>query len=182
MEYIDVISEDGVKTGEILSRDEIHKRGLWHRSVIAAVLNSDNQILMQQRSDTKLKFPGLWDLSVAAHITTHEDAIETLVREFNEEIGLVISKKIKVKDCRFVSSFRNIHEYDDKKIGHVVERSFYEFFIVTLDINIQDLKFNDGEVKDAKWLSFFEIKKLAKENKLHPRTEWISEISKYMSV
>lgn len=182
MEYIDILDDMGVRTGEVLSRDETHRQGKWHRAVIAAVINSDNKVLMQQRSDTKDKFPGLWDLSVAAHITNGEDAVTTLVRELNEEIGLVISKKIAVKDCRFVCSFKNIHHWDDKKLGPVDEHAFYEFFIINLDIDIKDVVFNDGEVKDVQWLSLFQLKRLKDENKLHPRTEWISEVSKYLSV
>ena len=48
MEYIDVLDENGVKTGEILSRREIHKRGLWHRAIVVAVINEKNEILLQQ--------------------------------------------------------------------------------------------------------------------------------------
>ena len=44
MEYIDVLDENGVKTGEILSRREIHKRGLWHRAIVVAVINEKNEI------------------------------------------------------------------------------------------------------------------------------------------
>ncbi len=182
MEYIDILNENGVRTGEMLSRDETHRGGYWHRAVIAAVVNDKNEILMQQRSITKDKFPGLWDLSVAAHIVAGEDAVSALVRELNEEIGVVISKKIQVKDCRFVSSFKNIHHWDDKKLGPVDEHAFYEFFVVNLNIPEKALNFNDGEVQDVKWMSLFEVKKMAKENKLHPRTEWIGEISKYLSV
>ncbi len=186
MEYIDILNENGVRTGEVLPRDETHKKGLWHRAVIAAIINSDNQILMQQRSETKNKycnyFPGLWDISVAGHVVSGEDAVTTLVRELNEEIGLMVSEQIKVKDFRFVSSFKNIHHWEDKKFGLVYEHAFYEFFIINMDLNISDLKFNDGEVMNVKWLSLSEIKKLKSENKLHPRSEWIDEVTKYLSI
>lgn len=182
MEYIDVLNENGVKTGEVLSRDEIHRRGEWHRAVICAIIDNNNKVLLQQRSLQKDKFPGLWDLSVAAHITAGEDAVTTLVRELNEEIGIIISKNIEVKDCRFVSSFKNLHEWNDKRLGKVVEHAFYEFFILQLNINLSDVKFNDGEVMDAKYVSLFELLQLKRENKLHPRTEWIEEIKKYLTV
>jgi len=42
-ELIDVLDENGVKTGEILSRDGIHKKGLWHRSIVVAIIN-DNTV------------------------------------------------------------------------------------------------------------------------------------------
>lgn len=182
MEYIDILDENGIRTGEVLSRDETHRRGLWHRAVVGAIVNSENKILMQQRADTKDKFPGLWDLSVAAHISAGEDAVTTLVRELNEEIGVIISKKIEVRDCRFISSFRRIEHLEDKKLGPIEEDQYYEFFIIYLDLDLKGLNFNDGEVKDARWMSFYDLKKLRTENKLHPRTEWISEISKYLLV
>lgn len=39
MELIDVLDENGIKTGEVLSRDEVHKRGLWHRAIVVAIVN-----------------------------------------------------------------------------------------------------------------------------------------------
>ncbi len=182
MEYLDVLDENGVRTGEILLKDDVHKNGLWHRGVIAAIINENNQVLMQQRSKTKDKFPNLWDLSVAAHISAGEDAVNALVREFNEEIGMMISKRIEVKDCRFISSFKNIHHWEDKKLGHIDEHAFYEFFVVYSNIDINDLKFNDGEVQDIKWMSYFELMDLNKQNKLHPRTEWLTEIGRYIKI
>lgn len=182
MEYIDVLNENGVRTGEILTRDEVHiGGGKWHRSVIAVLIDTKNRIFMQQRSFKKDKFPGLWDLSVAAHVMSGEDAITALIREFNEEIGVIISRNIQLRDCRFVSSFKNIHEYDNKKLGHVVEKGFYEFFVIFMDEKEFEFVPNDGEVEDAKWMSYFEILQLQKEGKLHPRTEWISEIGAYIN-
>ena len=46
-EMIDVLDEYGIKTGEILSRKEIHKRGLWHRAIVLAIINENNDILLQ---------------------------------------------------------------------------------------------------------------------------------------
>lgn len=64
-EMIDILDENGVKTGEILTRKEVHKRGLWHGVIVVAIVDSKNQILMQQRSYKKDTNPGKWDISVA---------------------------------------------------------------------------------------------------------------------
>jgi len=37
-EMIDVLNENGVRTGEIVSRTEVHKQGLWHRGVLCFAL------------------------------------------------------------------------------------------------------------------------------------------------
>lgn len=41
--------------------------------------------------------------------------------------------------------------------------------------------FNDDEVMDVKWIDYTELQKLIKENKLHPRQEWINEVIKYIN-
>ena len=69
-ELLDVLDENGIKTGEVVPRSEVHKRGLWHRSIVVAIINEKNEILLQQRSMTKEKNAGMWDISAAGHITT----------------------------------------------------------------------------------------------------------------
>ncbi len=54
-ELIDVLDENGIKTGEVLSRNEIHQKGLWHRAIVVAIVNKNNQVLLQQRSFKKIK-------------------------------------------------------------------------------------------------------------------------------
>ena len=39
VELIDVLDENGVLTGEVLPRSEVHKRGLWHRAIVVAIVN-----------------------------------------------------------------------------------------------------------------------------------------------
>lgn len=181
MEYIDVLNEYGVKTGEVESRDNIHLKGLWHRGVIAIIVNNNNEILMQQRSETRKKFPGLWDLSLAAHVRTNEDSLKTLVREFNEEIGVRLSNNIKTKDCRYITSFQNEHCYYVDEIKYT-EKFLYDFFIIYKDVPVEDFSFNDGEVQDVKWMKYFDVVELKNKGLTHPRTEWIEIIKKYLSM
>ena len=87
-ELIDVLDENGVKTGEVLTRNEVHKRGLWHRAIAVAIINEQNQILVQQRSFKKEKNAGKWDISVAGHISSGQDALSAASREINEEVSV----------------------------------------------------------------------------------------------
>lgn len=87
-EMIDVLDENGIKTGQIASRDEVHKKGLWHRCIVVAILNDKNEILLQQRSQEKLTHPGKWDLAAAGHMDAGEDALSAAMRETAEEIGI----------------------------------------------------------------------------------------------
>ena len=54
-ELIDVLDENGNRTGEILTREEIHQKGLCHRIVVIAIIDAKGNILMQQRSKNKSK-------------------------------------------------------------------------------------------------------------------------------
>ena len=46
-ELLDVLDENGIKTGQILPRKEVHKCGLWHRIIVVAIVNDKNEILKE---------------------------------------------------------------------------------------------------------------------------------------
>ena len=69
MENLDVLDNQGNKTGEIKSRDEVHKKGLWHRTVHIWIINSNNDILMQLRSPEKKSNPNKWTTSASGHLS-----------------------------------------------------------------------------------------------------------------
>ena len=70
MEYIDILDENGIPTGETATRKEVHEKGLWHRAVLCVIVDNKNRILIQQRSANKEKYPNKWDLSVAGHVSS----------------------------------------------------------------------------------------------------------------
>ena len=175
-ELIDVLNDNGVPTGEIVSREEIHKRGLWHRACLCAIIDCENRILLQQRSLDKDKFPGLWDISVAAHVLHGESAMSTVVREMNEEVGAQIGRKVLAKDFRFLASFRNQMSISETYL----ENQFYDLFAYNMDC-VADFKFNDNEVTAIEWATYSKILELQKAGKLHPRMEWVTPVLKLIS-
>lgn len=50
-ELIDVLDGNGVKTGIVKSRDEVHKNGLWHRAIVVAIVNENNDYGWRFRFD-----------------------------------------------------------------------------------------------------------------------------------
>ena len=158
------------------------KKGLWHRAFIGVLVNENDEVLMQQRSETKEKYPGLWDLSAAGHVIAGEDSFSAVVRELSEEIGAYVERDMTAKRCRFLESFKNTHHYFDKKLGmEISERCFYDFYLIRLDQETSTFKFNDAEVQAVKWMTIFDIKKLMSQNLLHPRTEWIEIVERYLN-
>ena len=100
-EMIDVLDENGIKTGEILTRKEMHKKGIWHR------VDNNNQILMQQRSHKKDTNPGKWDVSVAGHISAGQTSLEAAIREVEEEVGI----HLKGEDLQYIFTTKNESRY-----------------------------------------------------------------------
>ena len=41
-EYFDVLNSNGEYTNEVASREECHKKGLYHKAVVVFILNEDN--------------------------------------------------------------------------------------------------------------------------------------------
>jgi len=89
-ELIDVLNENGVKTGRVVSRDEVHREGLWHRIAVVAVIDNEHHILLQQRSMNKLTNPGRWDITAVGHVDAGENSYATALRETAEEIGIKV--------------------------------------------------------------------------------------------
>lgn len=129
MEYIDVLDENGIRTGKSLDRGEIHKKGLWHRAIVVAIVNDKNEILMQQRSANKEKNAGLWDISVAGHLSSGQDSLMAAAREINEEVSINLGQTILIKDFRFMYSFRKEQIFSED----FIERQFYDFFVLKQD-------------------------------------------------
>ena len=88
MELIDVLDEKRNNTGEILSREEVHKKGLWHKTAHIWVINSKGDILLQKRSPLKITSPNMWTTSASGHLSAGDSSIEGALRELKEEIRI----------------------------------------------------------------------------------------------
>jgi len=83
-EVFDVVNENDEVVGEA-TRGEVHKNPkLIHRVVHTWILNDKGEILIQQRSLTKDKSPGKWDISCGGHVQKDHDPEMTAKRELYE--------------------------------------------------------------------------------------------------
>lgn len=167
-ELIDVLNENGVLTGEVLPRDEIHKKGLWHRAILVAIVNEKNEILMQQRSANKEKNAGMWDISVAGHISAGQDSLSAAAREINEEVSVLLGYRTEIKDFRYMYCFRKEQKFRDD----FIERQFYDFFILrTSGVDDRTLYFQQDEVQAVKFVDLSTIQKMIENHELIERPE-----------
>lgn len=97
-EIFDVVDENDKVVGEA-TRAEVHKNpDLIHRVVHIWIINDKDEILLQQRSLTKDKAPGQWDISCGGHIKKGDDPEISGERELEEELGVKA-------DCKFITKF-----------------------------------------------------------------------------
>lgn len=176
-ELIDVLDENGVKTGEILTRKEIHKRGLWHRAIAVAVINEQNQILVQQRYFKKEKNTGMWDISVAGHISSGQDALSAASREINEEISVNLGFNVDIKEFRYMFSYRK----EEILKENYIERQFYDFFILRKNgLRTEDIKVQESEVEQIKFVSVSELNEMIENKEIVERTPIYKELMNYI--
>lgn len=176
-ELIDVLDENGVFTGAILPRSEIHKKGLWHRSIVVAIVNEKNEVLLQQRSSNKEKNAGMWDISVAGHISAGQDSLSAAAREINEEVSVLLGYRTEIKDFRYMYSFRKEQKFKED----FIERQFYDFFILrTSGLDDKTLYFQESEVQAVKFVELTELEKKIENKEIVERPEIYEVLMKFL--
>lgn len=176
-ELLDVLDENGIKTGEILPRREVHKRGLWHRIIVVAIINGKNEILMQQRSANKDKNPNMWDISVTGHLSAGQDSLTAATREISEEVTVSLGYNVEVKDFRFMFSYRKEEQVSKEHY----DRQYYDFFILRQNgLTADNLKFQSSEVQAIKFVSITELNEMRENNVVVKRDECYNELSNYL--
>ena len=142
-ELIDVLDENGNRTGEILTREQIHKKGLCHRIVVIAIIDEKGHILMQQRSKNKSKNPGKWDVAAAGHVSSGQTSTEAAIRETLEEVGI----KVNEEELEYVLTYKNEENVEED----YRDNQIYDCYIVKRDkINLRNIKVQESEVEQVK--------------------------------
>lgn len=167
-ELIDVLDENGIKTGEILSRKEIHKRGLWHRLIAVVIVNENNEILLQQRSYKKEKNAGMWDISVAGHISSGQDALSAATREINEEVSVNLGFNVDIKDFRYMFSYREEQIVREDYI----DRQYFDFFVLRKNgLKAENIRVQESEVEQVKYVTISELNEMIEKKEVVQRDE-----------
>lgn len=101
-EVFDVVDKQDIVQRQA-SRDDVHKLKLCHRAVHGFVFDKKGNLLLQRRSRLKDMNPGLWDSSVAGHLNAGENYADAILRELEEEMGIIPEDKprrlLKIHAC-----------------------------------------------------------------------------------
>ena len=137
-ELIDILTPEGKPTQKTALKSEAHKNGWFHATAHIWLFTSDEKILLQKRALTKKVFPGIWDISVAGHITAGEEVLEAAKREIFEEIGLQLHDKDLIKIGTRIHQVSHKNGIQDNEHHHV--------FIAELKVSIDKLTMQEEEV------------------------------------
>jgi len=143
---IDVLSSSGIRTGEILSRKEVHRLGKYHRVIHLYLFNSKNEILLQKRSPMLDNYPGSFSISVLGHVNAGEFSSATVKREVEEELGIDVSQL----KFDFLFSF-----FQEAILSETyIDRQFIDVYVIYAKIDPNSIKFDRSEVSEIKFVSF----------------------------
>lgn len=147
MEYWDIYDKDRNKTGKIIKRGERLLNGEYHLIVHIWIKNSNNEFLVQQRSEF-VKNPLIWSTTGGSAIAG-EDSKTAALREVKEELGIDLSK-----ENGFLFDV-DIYEEDNQKY-------ISDTYLYFIDLDIDKVKLQQEEVKQVKYLKMDKIKEMMK--------------------
>ncbi|MCK8522639.1 isopentenyl-diphosphate Delta-isomerase [Aquimarina sp. D1M17] len=159
-EKVILVNENDEQIG-LMPKLEAHQKALLHRAFSVFVLNSKNELMLQQRAHHKYHSPGLWTNTCCSHQRDGETNIEAGTRRLQEEMGFITPLKNSVSFI-YKAPFDNgltEHEYDHVLIGN------YE----------SEPVINPDEVADWKWMGVEDVRDdIAKHPEMY--TEWFKII------
>lgn len=165
MEYLDIVDERGVPTGEIIERSIAHEKGILHRTSHVWLFRQHNgtlEILLQKRSRNKDSFPGCYDISSAGHIPAGVDFATSALRELKEELGV----EANMSDLQLCGQRRIQYQetfYDKLFIDNQVSN----VYLIFMDREAKDFKIQESELEEVIWMEFAECVKGVRENTIH---------------
>lgn len=156
MEYLDILDADGNKTKKNRSREDVHRLGLWHKTIHVWIVNDNNEVLLQKRSPQVESNPNLWDISFAGHVEAGDSMKEAIKKEGLEELGLNID----------INTVQYIYTYPTSKTtkdGKYINNEFKEIYLIRLNVKIDNLELQKEEVSEVKYVDLKELKRISDE-------------------
>jgi isopentenyl-diphosphate delta-isomerase len=143
-EKVILVNENDEQIG-LMEKLEAHEKAILHRAFSVFILNSKNEIMLQQRALQKYHSPLLWTNTCCSHQREGETNIQAGSRRLFEEMGFETPLK-ELFHFIYKAPFDNgltEHELDHVMIGYYNEAP----------------KINPEEVENWKWMAIEDVKK-----------------------
>ena len=157
MEFV-VLVDSRDKALGVEEKMKAHQNGgKLHRAVSAFIFNSNKELLVQKRADSKYHAPGKWSNTCCTHPREGESPEEAVHRRLREEMGF---------DCEMKKVLELVYKAN---VGEgLTEHEFDHVFVGTYDGEPQPVR---GEVSEVKWAAIGELKADMNNNPTH-YTPW----------
>ncbi len=123
-ELLEVFDVDGNLIG-VAPRLLCHRLGLIHQVVYLMIESDNGRLLLQTRGDTK---DGRLDIAVGGHVAAGEQPVRALLREVNEEIGLVIDESRLVH----IATYKR-YQHPTLKKPNTLNREIRHVFVLSMN-------------------------------------------------
>ena len=134
MELVDVLNARREFTGITCDRNSVPEGG-YRLSIHIWIINQKGEVLIQQRSSNRKMFPNKWTNTGGA-AGAGDNSLETVLRELKEELNI----EPDINNLEFIASYKRKNDYVD-------------VWVLKEDFEISNLKFQEEEVQDAKWVT-----------------------------
>jgi isopentenyl-diphosphate delta-isomerase type 1 len=139
-ELLEIVDESNRVIG-VRERAEIHRQGLWHRSVHMFIFNSRGELYLQKRSPGKDQYPDHWDSSAAGHPDPGETPEFAAHRELGEELGI---------DTELTESYRH----------PACQETGWEFVTLFVGRTDEPIRLNRDEATEGRYFTEPQLKDL----------------------
>ena len=137
MEQWDLYNIHREKLPHTATRDvEPLKPDEFHLVVNVCIINSNNEMLIQQRQSFKKGWANMWDVTSAGSAVFGDTSQQAASRELFEEVGLQMD-------------FTNVRP----KFTINFDKGFADYYLVEADIDINTCRLQQEEVQAVKWAS-----------------------------
>lgn len=140
MDLQDVYNEQRQLTGISKYRSEFTDNE-YSMSTFIWIVNSNDELLVQVRSSSDDNKPNTYGITGGA-VEKGETSLEASIRELKEELGLDIDKEQLI----FIASERR-------------QRKFFEYYMLKIDIDINNLVLQKEEVEKVEWITMEDYEK-----------------------
>lgn len=156
-----LLDRDDTPTGKA-TKKECHlmtniNKGLLHRAFSAFIFNAKGQLLLQQRADEKITFPGMWTNTCCSHPLSFpgevSDTLEGSIlgvkraaqRKLEQELGIGRSDA-PIEEMEYLTRIHYLAPSDGIWGEHEID------YILFLKSDATSLQANPNEVKNVKWV------------------------------
>ena len=153
------------------AKTEAHTgKGVLHRAFSVFVFNSANEVLLQQRSLSKMLWPGYWSNACCSHPRRGETMAEAVTRRLEQELGFACP-------VEYLYKFKYHALYEGIGAEHELCSVYYGRYDGAVDVNVNEI---------AAW-RFVGVTALERELKSKPETftpwfkmEWVHIKANYL--